>query len=439
MLPDIFVEVGFTGGASTGTVLHLDDASRGLLDTGTLAVEGILTDVADFLQQLSTQRGSNRADGPVVRYEAGTSTAVLRNIDRRFDPTNLDGPYVSGGRTEVEPMRVVRYRATWGGVTYNVWRGFADNWDLGYDKSLHNSQATLTATDGFKVLENNTRLAVSAVGAGEDSGARVERILDSAAWETADRVIAEGDTSVQATTLSGSALTELFLVTDTEIGEFYMDGAGRAVFRNRHALLTDARSNEPQAIFGPGTESDVYVDEFTEEYVSAPDLLYDDVAIAYDDEQLINLAQIARTGGTQQVAEDTDSQARYLIHSHERTDLVMETDAVAADYARFLVHLSKDPELRFSELRLRPARDPDNLFPQALGREIGDRIRVKLVPPGGGEVIERECFIRGIAHEVNVPTKEWTTVFQLQSATGYSVFLLDDASLGVLDANALTY
>lgn len=419
-MPTLIAEIGFTAGASTSTTLHLDDESRGLLGTGTLAVAGALTDVSADFRSLSCRRGSTRIEGPVVRYEAGTSTATLRNRERQYDPTNLSGPHVAAGISQVVPMRVVRYRAVWDGEVYDLFRGYADSWGLTYSKAGNYSEVALTATDGFKVLANHERVAGGAVGAGEDSGARVNRILDSVDWEQADRDVATGDTTLQATTLSGAALTELYLVSDTEIGELYIDAAGKVVFRNRNAILTDTRSNTSQATFSD----------------QAPGLKYSDAVLTYDEEQLVNVARIARTGGSQQTVQDAMSIASYLTHTYERTDLLMETDTAALNHARFIVYHGKDPELRFSELVIDPQRDPENLYPQVLGREVGDRITIEM-NPDTGDPIERDVFIRGIAHEIT--TSSWQTTWTLQSASRFAYFVIDNENLGVLGSNALAY
>lgn len=418
--PSVSFEVNFAG-PTTGLALLLDDETRGRLDTNTLGAAESFVDIHDeSVRSWSSRRGSTRVDGPVIRYEAGTLSASLHDPDRRFDPDNLDGPYVSAGRTQVEPMRAVRIRATYNGVTYDLWRGFADNWARTYVKTRDRSPVELTATDGFKVFSNIDRAADSPVGAGEDTGARIERILDSAGWDGDDRDIATGDTTVQATTLDGDALTEAFLTADTELGEFYMNAEGKAYFRNRLALLEDERSTTPVAYFGDGEN----------------ELPYFDLIPGNDDEGLANLVRIARAGGTQQEAEDSASQARYLIRTYERTDLLMETDAEAGDYVDFVLYQSKDAERRFAELGIKPDRDPANLYPHAFGREIGDRIRITLRPEDGDPIV-RDCFIRGIAHEVTPST--WVTRFTLQSATKYAFLVLDNADLGELDANALAF
>src|SRR5947199_297510 len=145
-LPVVTVEAAFSAGASTSTWLHLDDAARGKLDTGTLAPDQTWTDISDFVLSVSTSRGSRRVESPVIRYKPGPATIVLDNSDRRFDPTNLSGPYVASGVTQVTPMRAVRIRATYGGTTYDIWRGFADEWRLSYSDPSW-AQVVLTATD----------------------------------------------------------------------------------------------------------------------------------------------------------------------------------------------------------------------------------------------------------------------------------------------------
>jgi hypothetical protein len=419
--PQVSAEVGFAVGPSVGAYLVLDDPTRGKLGTGQLAPDAVFTDVTAYTRSFATTFGANRVDSPLLRYEPATLTLQLNDFDRRFDPANLSGPYVSGGVTQVTPMRAVRIRATYAGVTYEVYRGFADSWKTVYAGPNH-SVVTLSATDGSKVLRSYSRTATAPIGAGEDSGARVNRILDSVSWPDADRLISVGDTTLQATTLEGDALTELQLVQDTEMGELYIDAGGRVVFRNRQAICEDTRSNTVQAIFG---------DAAGELAATGGELSTD-----YDEAALANVIRITRVGGAQQEASDALSVQNYLTHTHERGDLLMQTDTVAADYANYVLYHAKDPEQRFDVLKVYPQSDPDNLFPQVLGRKVGDRIRIKRRPPGGG-TIDQEVFIRGIGHEVE--QEYWVTTWQLQSATTFSFLTLDDPTLGKLDQNALGF
>lgn len=377
---------------------------------------GVWTDVSAYLQApLVTARLPERVESPIIRYEAGHATIRLKNSDRRFDPTNLSGPYVSGGKTQVRAMRPVRIRATWSAVTYNVFRGYADEWNLEWFDPNY-SVTTVPITDGFKVLAAKKRAAVSAVGAGEDTGARITRILDSAGWPSADRSIATGNYTLQATTLEGKALDELRLAADSEIGELYVDGQGRLVFRNRDALLTDTRSTTVQVTLGQTSP--------------APFL----ATLNTDEATLWNEVVVQRTGGAVQTVSDSASVTEFTAKTFERSDLILQTDSDVAKYAAWILYISKDPEERFDQIVINAHADPATLMPHVLGREIGDRIKiVRRNIPGGGSDITREAFIRGISHEVGQAT--WTTTWILQSATKYGSFLiLDHSTLGLLNS-----
>ncbi|SPL94070.1 unnamed protein product [[Actinomadura] parvosata subsp. kistnae] len=369
---------------------------------------------------ISTRRGSNRVVSPVIRYEAGTATCYVNNTDRRFDPTALDGPYATGVRSKVTAMKPLRIRATWNAVTYDVFRGFVDLWDVDHVANVY-SEVTVIASDGFKVLANRKRAPVAAVGAGELSGARVNRILDSAGWPAADRVIATGNSTLQATTLEGPALTELQDVAESEIGELYIDASGRVVFRNRQAVILESRSNTVQATFGAGAT-------FTP---ARAKLVTDDVTF-------YNEIRATRTGGSEQVAGDVASQAEFLVKTYEASNLLLVDDTAVAGYASWILYVSKEPEVRFDTIEIHAHADPAVLMPIVLGREIGDRIRIIRQPSGGGDPIQRDVFIRGISHQTTGAT--WITTWNLQSATKYGSFLvLNNSTLGRLNENALGF
>lgn len=400
------------------TTMIFDDADSGRFGTGTFGGEAAFVDVTEYVRAGSIRRGVFRADSIYGRAEAGTAEVVLGNLDARFDPTNLDGPYVAAGASQVKPMRAWRIRA--GGV--DLWRGFADSWTISYPAGGHDAVCALRGTDGTKVLANFDGPEQGSQGAGEDTGARIGRILDSAGWAAEDRVLATGQTTVQATTLAAPAWSEILLTADTEIGEVYFDGAGRIVFRDRHALWTDARSRTSQATFGDGPG----------------ELGYTDLDLAHDDAQIANLARIARVGGVEQIAEDLVSQVEYLTRTFERSDLIHQTDEESADYAGLVIGVLADGELRFDSITVDPRRDPDALYPQVLGRELGDRIMVRRRAPGReSDPIEREVWIRGIAHSFGPDL--WVTEWTLQDAGRFNFFVLDDAALGQLDDDLLGY
>src|SRR3990167_562908 len=148
--PTLSVQIGIP--ASGSGWLIFDDATTGKFDTGTFG-DGpsstyAWTDITDYVYSINTRRGRQRQ---LESFQAGTLTITLDNSDRRFDPTNLSGPYVVAGESGIAPMLPVQVIATNNVVTYPMFRGYADSWDINWN-GTEDSVATLQATDGFKVL-----------------------------------------------------------------------------------------------------------------------------------------------------------------------------------------------------------------------------------------------------------------------------------------------
>lgn len=425
MIPDLTIdpEVAFSSGAGDVGYLVFDDATRGKFDTAKFAVGDFFVDVGDWLRGASVKRGVSRFDGIYGRAEAGTMQVTLANEDRRFDPTNLAGPYVAAGASQVKAGRAIRLRATWAGTTYDLFRGFVDEPRLNY-KNRGQATATLVATDGTAVVAAYDQNAGGIVGTGEDTGARINRILDNAGWPTEERNIAVGKTTVQGTDLSANAWSEITQTSDTEIGEVYFDVDGKVTFRNRDALLVDTRSATSQATFGDADDG--------------IELGFTEVELAADLNQTKNIIRASRVGGVQQIVEDAASIAEYRRRTWQRSDLLHQTDTEVADYVAYVLSLLKSNELRIVSITVDPLADPADLFPQVLGRKLGDRVTVKFTPPGGGARISREVFIRGIEHAIGRDT--WQTTFAFQDATNKFQFLVfDNATLGRFDSNAFAF
>jgi hypothetical protein len=372
------------------------------------------------------KRGAGKGDDPTLRYDPSTAAIVFNDGDRRFDPENLAGPYVSAGVSQVVPNVRVRIRAVYAGISYPLFRGFADDFIPSYQANSW-TYTTCTATDASKVFAAQERLAITPVGAGEDSGARINRILDQTGWPAGDRVIATGDTTLQATDLSGNQLAELQLVQDTEAGEFYLDQQGRAVFRNRHAVLEETRSTTSQATFGDGG------------FTATGEIPYADVEMSTPGDTLINVINVSMVGGVEQTVEDSVSKAKYLPRTHTRNDLLMQTDADALGWGQWLKYQYSTPARRFARLQFSVPR-PEveaTFWPALLGRDFGDRITIKRRPAGGGTVIAKDCFVRGVEHDSDGAA--WTSAFVLQSADRYSFFVVGDPIYGRVGANAVGY
>jgi len=432
------VEAGFvpTTPGYAGTVLILGDVTLGLLGTGTLATDGIWTDISPWVQEFSIDRPGSRQQGPIVSYDAGTATVTLNNSDARFTPGNLAGPYVAAGVTQIRPMIPLRISATWNNITYRLFTGYISTWlppaeDMGPGYAI----TTVSATDGQRILEGVQIPETAAVGGGELSGARVNRVLTAANWYGPGRGLRDIDTgqsTLQGTTYGASALSVIAGTVLSEIGEFYISGAGVAVFRDRNAPLADTRSNTVQAVFGdrPGTG-----------HPAGTEVAYVALSNPTDDTTLANDVQATADGptftGTMQEAIDATSVATYTFARTYEATVALQSDSEALQWANYVLYIGRNDETRFDELTLLPVAAPDSLWPQALGRELGDRVQVWRRPPGMASALTQDVFIRGIYHTVTVDG--WQTVWTLSAATRYSFFTLGNTTLGVLGANALAY
>ncbi len=91
-------------------------------------------------------------------------------------------------------------------------------------------------------------------------------------------------------------------------------------------------------------------------------------------------------------------------------------------------------------MTLLPRTDPTNLWPQALGRLIGDRVTVKRTPLGLNAETSLDFIIDGIEHSFGIGPV-WTTTFAgspVDPNVG-SYLILDDAVYGLLDTAEMAY
>jgi hypothetical protein len=372
----------------------------GLWDSALWGPDEIWTDISAYVRSISTDRHFSR---DMQVWESGTATIVLNNFDARFSPSNLASEYVSYGITGIRPWRPVRIRATWAGVTYDLFRGYALNWNESYDQPSPNgggAYMTVSCVDEMASLARFDGLAQTPVGAGELSGVRIHRILNNAGHGGA-RMIDPGNVTVQATDLSANAVEELKLTTDSEGGGLYVSKSGTVVFQRSTALVDNTRSSTVQATYGDGPG----------------ELPYSDVQPAYDGDLLKNIVSWSRVGGTVQTLTDEISRALYEDkRDTSKQNLICTTDLQVAQLAGVFLQQFSKPEDRIASVEIRPRGNPNLLFPAVLTREVRDLVRAVRRPPGG-ITITRDCHIAGIAHEIT--GDNWVTTFTLWSATFY--------------------
>lgn len=118
-------------------------------DDGPYVVSPTWTDVTSYVREFSTSRGV--PDDWTFQAD-GSATVTLSNRDRRFDPFNTSGPYYG----KLLPRRQIRIRATSGGTTYDVFRGFIAGWPPEWTDAGYDSTVTLSCFDALQLLGSSS-------------------------------------------------------------------------------------------------------------------------------------------------------------------------------------------------------------------------------------------------------------------------------------------
>lgn len=407
--PTFLLELGL--GSLPGTEYGVfDDPIRGKFDTAVFAPATLWTTIGNVFTA-HAERGSQRLAG---RYVTGSGQFLVDDKLGYLRPWNLSGLYVAAGVTQLQPDIRVRMRGVLNGASYTMWQGYVDSF-LPIVKRV-GGQCLIKASGVFKVLARYDPPAASAaVGGSEAGGTRVGRLLDLTAVPSTDRDLDAGNSTMQATTLAQNILAEAYLTADSELAALYETEDGKVAYDRRHAIFEESRSNSVQATFSD----------------AAGQMHYADLALPeYDSTLVKNLIDAATVGGTAQRVTDATSAGKYWTRTYSRHDLILESDAEAANWAADTLWRNKDAEQRIDGVMF-DWPSPDTVSVHRLSRQLRDRIRV-VQTPSAGDALDKQLYIEGIVHDI--AELDWKTRFNTSSATfSTNVGVFDSATLGKFD------
>lgn len=326
--------------------------------------------------------------------DAGTFAGTLDNRDRRFDPNHTSGPYTNGGKSVVLPGVKIIHKATFNAIPYNLFTGNAAGWPQMYPNVGIDQTVDLRAADKTATLAG-ANLAIGRPA--ELSGARIQAVLDASGY-TGPTSISVGQTLIGPLAFSTvSAWSHMTDVVNAELGDLYFAADGTLTFRDRNAIGSDTRSTVSQATFGDQAGELPYSDVLP---VDMP--IINDVTIRYNDI------------GSEVRRRDMASQG--MPHGIKSLPLTLPlySSAAATAYGDMILARYAYPKTTFASVTIKAANTPATLWPQALGRELGDRVTIKRTPQGGGSRVIAQCWIRGIQHQY--ANRAWTTTFYLQDS-----------------------
>ena len=410
--PVINVIINFSTGAGFGNPFILDQSKLGSLDV--LAdTTSLVVDISNQVDSIATSRGRQ-----INTEQFNTGTASVRILDQNgdFNPQNPSSPYY----TYLNPMRKIAITATYLGVTYPIFAGYITNYNTNTPKFTGDLvYTTLTAVDGFRLLQNAQFFGVVGATTGETTGSRITKILDTIQFPASMRDIDTGLTTVQADPATQrTALAAMQTVATTEYGAIYVDGSGDVVFQDRN-LTTTSIAATPVVFKDDGTA-----------------IGYNDVKWVLDDSQVYNKATVTRQGGSVQTVTNQDSIDKYFTHSYNQSGLLMQTDAEALQYAQAFIASRQETSIRVDELTLDLQQDDYTAGTIAgLDLDFFDPITITTTQPNSTS-LTKTVQVFNIAHQIRPDS--WKVRFGTAEPI-IDGFILDSAVSGILGTSVFSY
>jgi hypothetical protein len=412
--PVVKIELGVNLGDRAPNTFRLNDLVKGKLNNTQYTLGGDrLVDITNRLLSASTSRGKNQA---LDRVDAGQLNIVVDNFDRLFDPLYVEGLYYG----QLIPGKEIRISCNGFPVIY----GFVDDLDIAYEPG-NRSVVSFQASDGLSNLTRNNLPEVNPDV--ELSGARVTRILDlpEVAWPSDKRDIDAGNSFLSDTDIAEGtqAIAYLQLIATSEAGEVFVSKDNKLVFKAR---------NSP-----PGVIDLIFTDEGSiPGYTTVP---FAELGVVYGTEELYN--RIVLTNDfplfpEEAYAEDADSQLLYGPRSYTVNGLLNNEAEDLQFLADFLLARFKEPQYRFSSLSVILDILSEAQQNKVVDLEIGDIVQVRFTPSGIPPAIEQYVRVIGISHDWQNNEKRVNLSLE---RLDFSLFVLDDPVLGVLDEDRLSF
>ncbi len=401
------VLLGFQTTVNFGTPFQLDNATYGLLDTGTLGGYQMV-DITTMVRSVGTNRGRNRV---MEQFTAGTAQLTIYDPTRLFDPVNTESiyyPYVAPR----QPVQIIA-----GGVT--IYSGYVTDWDLDYGFTTSANVTSITCADAFTILSNQNMNAWTPTA--QSSSARVAAVL------TRPEVVYQGAYSVGtgSSTLGGADVTAgtnvmsyLQNVAASEQGYLFVSSTGTLTFTGRSAVLNPVSSIS-----------------FTDTNGGIP---YQTLKNQYGDELLYNYVQTQAPPGGVQTTSNAASIALYQAQQYTKLDLLNSTDAEVDALGNYVLGRYKDPVLRFTgvtvQLAALSAADQTTALSVDLTRIASVQKSYSVGTPAS---VTQTLIVSGIKHSITPGSHVVEYTFESTDQAAY--FTLDDAIFGILDTNLLAF
>jgi hypothetical protein len=411
-LPVLDVSLNFSSGATFGNSFTLGDPVNGVLGTGILSdssAPALVLNLTDVTRSISIRRGRNINRDT---YEAGTCTIRIYDPTGRFNPQNPSSDLFGF----LTPLRKLRISAEYLGTTHYLFSGYTTDYVYTYDQAENVSYVDISASDAFRLFAMATLTTVTGQAAGQDTGTRIDKILDTVDFPASMRTLDTGNSLTQADpATSRTALATLKNCETSEQGAFFVSPEGNAIFKNRANTISSAGGTPIQ-------------------FNQTGGIPYKNLIFAFDDKLIVNQSTVTRVGGSPQTYIDAVSVAEYFPHVVSFSDLVVQTDAEAANIAAIYVATRSTTTIRIDQMSV-DLYDP--LVPNGtmLDLDYFDNVNISNIQPNGSTIV-KNLQIQGVNWEIN--PNAWVGNFTtLEPIT--DGFIIGNSTYGIIGEDILSY
>ena len=410
--PTIQVLVGFQTTTGFGNPFQLNNATFGLLNTGTLG--GLaFADLTDICENINITRGRSRQ---LDQFNAGTATLTFDNASRILDPLNTTSIYY--------PFVLPRCPVIINANGVPIYTGLITDWNLDYDISNVDTMYA-TCVDQFTVLANQQLNAHTTTA--ELSSTRVSTVL------AYPEILYQGATSIGtgSSTLGGTAasadfsiaqdttlLNYLQLITTSEQGYLYMSANGTLTFKGRSSVLNPVAS----ATFN----------------TTGTAIPYQTLINQFGDELLYNFIVTQSPAGAVQSTSNSASIAQYQAQQYSILDLLNSTTAEVAALGNYLLGKYQNPVLRFTGLSTQMGALSTANQNLLFSLDLTNVTTVEKNFVTGTPLTDSQTLIiSGISHSITPGSHIVSYTFE--STDGNQYLTLDDTIFGTLNNNLLAF
>ena len=406
---DIAVSFDFSSGATFGYPFTVGDAKYGVIGVSQFAANEVPDPVYDLtpnVYKITINRGRNIQRDT---YEAGTAVVRVLDPDSLFNPQNTSSPFYG----YLTPLRKIRISATTATANHFLFSGYTTEYRYSYPVNQETAYVDIHVADAFRLFQLASVSTIADANTTQTTGTRIGKILDQMGFPNNMRTVSTGNALCQADPATvRTGLDALKNVEFSEQGAAYVDGNGTYIFKSRDEVVS--------SIAGDPIE-----------FNQSTGIPYKNLVFSFDDKLIINQSSMTRVGGVAQTYVNAASVAKYFPHQQNQTNLVIDTDAAAANIAATYVATRQATTIRIDAMTvnlLEPSVPTDTM----IAMEYFDNLRIANNQPDGSTIVKTlQC--QGLAWEIT-PNSMQVTVTTLEPITEGFVI-----GYGIIGETAMTY